>query len=39
VAASRRQGAVSELAEATGRTPGKAVGGGAHPSGGVAWRR
>jgi hypothetical protein len=38
VAAGRRQGAVDELAGATGRVPGKAVGGGAHPSGNAAWR-
>jgi hypothetical protein len=35
----RRQGAAGELAGATGRAPGKAVGGGAHPKGGAAWRR
>jgi hypothetical protein len=39
VAASRWQGATSELVGATGRVPGKGVEGGAHPSGGAAWRR
>jgi hypothetical protein len=33
------QGAVGKLVEATGRVPGKAVEGGAHRSGGAAWRR
>jgi hypothetical protein len=37
VVAGRRQGAVGELTGATGRAPGKAVGGGAHPNGGAAW--
>jgi hypothetical protein len=32
-------GAADELVGATGRAPGKAVGGGAHPSAGAAWRR
>jgi hypothetical protein len=36
--ASRWQGVVGELAGATVRAPGKAVGGGAHPNGGAAWR-
>jgi hypothetical protein len=39
VVASRWQGAVGELAGATGRTLSKAVGGGDHPSSGAAWRR
>jgi hypothetical protein len=39
VAVGRRQGDVGELVGATGRAPGKAAGGGAHPSGGAAWRR
>jgi hypothetical protein len=39
VVAGRRQGATGELAGATGRVPGNAVGGGAHPNGGEAWRR
>jgi hypothetical protein len=34
--AGQHQGAAEELAGATGRAPGKAVGGGAHPSGGTA---
>jgi hypothetical protein len=34
-----RQGAAGELMGATGRALGKAVGGGAHPNGGAAWRR
>jgi hypothetical protein len=38
VVAGQWQGATSELTGATGRAPGKAVGGGAHSSGGVAWR-
>jgi hypothetical protein len=38
-AAGWRQGATSELTEATGRAPGNAVGGGVHPSGGVTERR
>jgi hypothetical protein len=39
VAASRWQGFVGELAGATGRTPCKTVGGGAHPSSGAVERR
>jgi hypothetical protein len=39
VAAGRRQGAVGEITGATGRAPGKTVGGGAHPSGGMTERR
>jgi hypothetical protein len=39
VVASRRQGTAGELAGATGRTPSKAVGGGAHLSSGAAWRQ
>jgi hypothetical protein len=39
VAASRWQGATGELAGVTGRTPGKVVGGGAHPSSGAVWRQ
>jgi hypothetical protein len=39
VAASQRQGAAGELAGATRRALGKAVWGGAHPSGDTAWRR
>jgi hypothetical protein len=38
VVASQRQGAVGELAGATGWPSGKAVGGGAHLNGGAAWR-
>jgi hypothetical protein len=38
VAAGRRQGATGELMGATGRAPGKAIGGGAHLSGGVMER-
>jgi hypothetical protein len=38
-AAGQRQGATGELAGATWRASGKAVGGGAHPSGDMAWRR
>jgi hypothetical protein len=34
----QRQGAVGELAGATRRASGKAVGGGAHPSGSAAWK-
>jgi hypothetical protein len=37
--ASMRQGAVGEPVGATGRVPGKAVGVGAHPSSGMAWRQ
>jgi hypothetical protein len=37
--ADRRQGVVGELVGVTGRVPGKAVGGRAHPNGGAAWRR
>jgi hypothetical protein len=36
VAAGRWQGATGELVGGTGRAPGKAIGGGAHPSGGTA---
>jgi hypothetical protein len=39
VVAGQRQGAAGELARATGRASGKAVGGGAHPSGGATKRR
>jgi hypothetical protein len=40
VVAGRRLGAAGELVgAATRRAPSKAVGGGAHPSGGAAWRR
>jgi hypothetical protein len=38
-AAGRWHDAAGELVGATGRAPGKAVGGGAHPSGDAAWRR
>jgi hypothetical protein len=38
-AAGQWQGAAGELTGAIGRAPGKAVGGGAHPSGGVTERR
>jgi hypothetical protein len=38
VVADQRQGATIELAGASGRAPSKAVGGGAHPSGGATWR-
>jgi hypothetical protein len=37
--AARWQGATGELAGATGRAPGKAVRGGAHPSGGAMERQ
>jgi hypothetical protein len=37
--AGQRQGAVGKLVVATGRVSGKAVGGGAHRSGGTTWRR
>jgi hypothetical protein len=39
VVAGRWQGDTGELTGATGREPGKAVGSGAHPRGGTAWRR
>jgi hypothetical protein len=39
VTASRRQGATGELAWATGRTSGTAVGDGAHPISDAAWRQ
>jgi hypothetical protein len=39
VAAGRRQGATGELTGATGRAPGKAVRGGADPTGDAVWRR
>jgi hypothetical protein len=39
VAAVRRQGAAGELVGATGRAPGKAIGGGAHSSGGAMERQ
>jgi hypothetical protein len=39
VAAGRRQGAAGEITGATGRALGKAVEGGAHPSGGTMERR
>jgi hypothetical protein len=39
MAAGWRQGAAGELAGAIVRAPGKAVGGGAHPSGGAMERR
>jgi hypothetical protein len=39
VVAGRWHGAADELAGAIGRSPGKAVGGGAHPNGGAVWRR
>jgi hypothetical protein len=38
-ATARWQGAAGELMGATGRAPGKAVKGGAHPSGGATWRQ
>jgi hypothetical protein len=39
VVVGQRQGGADEFAGATGRTLGKAVRGGAHPSGGTAWNR
>jgi hypothetical protein len=39
VVAGRQQGAIGELVGATGRASGKAVGVGAHPNSGAAWRR
>jgi hypothetical protein len=39
VAAGQWQGVADELTGATRRAPGKAIRGGAHPSGGAAWRR
>jgi hypothetical protein len=39
VVTGRQQGVAGELTGATVRAPGKAVGGGAHPSDGAAWRR